>query len=189
MAPHDITHIQFLGIGSHGGLSSSTTIGEDFRLPILGHNAIGSPGESFTETIGFLVSFVHDCTFLDSDLDGVSDNKDLDSDNDGIYYLVEAGHGETDTDQDGEIDGLAVDFGVNGLFNGVETSTDSGILNYLLGDADSDGIINALDSDSDNDGCPDVIEAGFPDSDGDGELGGIVPPTVYSKGKVTSDGL
>ena len=33
-----------------------------------------------------------------------------------------------------------------------------------------DGIPNYLDLDSDDDGCNDVVEAGFPDLDGDGYL-------------------
>ena len=48
-----------------------------------------------------------------------------------------------------------------------------GILDSLEGndDFDNDGIPNSLDSDSDGDGCPDVVEAGYIDSDNDGILG------------------
>lgn len=44
------------------------------------------------------------------------------------------------------------------------------IINYKK-DSDGDGAINAFDDDSDNDGCPDVIEAGFKDPDGDKSAG------------------
>jgi len=55
-------------------------------------------------------------------------------------------------------------------------------------DTDNDGVYNHQDLDSDGDGCQDVYEAGFPDANGDGELGGLDPPTVDFYGKVTSGG-
>ena len=52
-------------------------------------------------------------------------------------------------------------------------------------DTDGDGIVDSLDLDSDGDGCSDVLEAGFIDDDGDGQLGPL-PITVDSNGLVTS---
>ncbi|MCA0933191.1 hypothetical protein LCM02_12065, partial [Lutimonas saemankumensis] len=54
-------------------------------------------------------------------------------------------------------------------------------------DADSDGILDSFEIDSDNDGCFDVAEAGFTDSDFDGELDGT---GIAADGTVTgnSDG-
>ena len=46
-------------------------------------------------------------------------------------------------------------------------------------------VVDMFNLDSDNDGCPDVIEAGFTDPNGDGKLGDN-PITVDSNGKVTS---
>ena len=123
---------------------------------------------------------------VDSDGDSVPDYLDLDSDNDGIYDLVESGSKAMDANLDGIIDGNPTSFGTNGLSNSVETTADSGILNYTIADTDGDGIKNYLDLDSDNDGCYDVTEAGFLDSNGDGLLGGIAPPTVDPNGIVTS---
>jgi hypothetical protein len=107
----------------------------------------------------------------DTDMDGVIDQLDLDSDNDGIYDVVEAGHGETDANGDGRIDGPPGDFGTNGLFDDVETSGDSGVLNYTIADSDGDFSIDSQELDSDNDGCNDVDEAGYLDPDDDGLLG------------------
>lgn len=115
----------------------------------------------------------------------VYDLLDLDSDNDGIYDLIESGSMAIDTNNDGIIDGLPLAFGTNGLFDGLETSPDSGKLNYVITDTDSDGTLNYIDLDSDNDLCFDVTEAGFSDANNDGIVGNN-PITVNTNGKVTS---
>jgi gliding motility-associated-like protein len=120
---------------------------------------------------------------MDTDKDNVPDYLDLDSDNDGIYDLVESGSNALDSNKNGIIDGSA--FGLNGLANTLETTTDSGILNYTVADSDADGIKNHIELDSDNDLCNDVIEAGFTDLNFDGILG-TSPVAVTSNGIVTS---
>jgi hypothetical protein len=80
---------------------------------------------------------------VDTDGDGTPDYIDLDSDSDGINDVIEAGHGATDADSDGRIDGLV---GTNGLSDAVETSPDSGELNYTLSDKDGDNIPDYRDS-------------------------------------------
>ncbi|HLF52017.1 T9SS type B sorting domain-containing protein [Flavobacterium sp.] len=121
----------------------------------------------------------------DADLDGVADYYDLDSDNDGIYDLAESGSNAIDANYDGIIDGNQVSFGINGLSNSLETTTDNGILNYTISNTDSDGLANYVDLDSDNDSCSDVIEAGFTDGNNDSHLGNI-PATVNASGMVTN---
>lgn len=121
---------------------------------------------------------------IDTDTDGIADILDLDSDNDGIHDLDESGSNAMDADNNGEID--ATTFGTNGFADNLETSPDSGKPNYKLADTDNDGSYNAIELDSDNDSCNDVIEAGYTDSNSDGLLGGTTPPTVDSKGLVTS---
>lgn len=125
--------------------------------------------------------------YIDYDEDGVINMLDLDSDNDGIYDLFEAGHSEADLNNDGIIDGTPTAFGTNGLFDMVETVADNGILNYPISDSDLDGNIDAQELDSDNDGCNDVIEAGFTDSNSDGTPG-PAPIVVDGNGSVTSLG-
>jgi gliding motility-associated-like protein len=84
---------------------------------------------------------------LDTDNDGVFDIVDVDDDNDGILDTVE---GEvTDTNLDGRPDRISLD--------------------------------------SDSDGCADTVEAGFEDPDGDGILG-TSPVTVDADGQVTGQG-
>ncbi|WP_298145860.1 T9SS type B sorting domain-containing protein [Flavobacterium sp.] len=121
---------------------------------------------------------------LDTDTDGVPDYVDLDSDNDGIYDLVEAGSAAVDTDGNGKIDGAS--FGINGLANILETTVESGQINFTPANADSTTeFANYIDLDSDDDDCNDVNEAGFTDADNDGRLGSS-PLTVDSNGLVTS---
>jgi hypothetical protein len=93
---------------------------------------------------------------FDQDLDGVPDHYDLDSDNDGILDLTEAGHGELDSDNDGRLD-TAV--GANGLVDVLETAVDNGTLTYTIANTDSDGNLDYLDIDADGDGIVDNIEA------------------------------
>jgi len=121
----------------------------------------------------------------DYDNDGIPNSLDLDSDNDGIFDVIEAGLSNLDTDIDGQIDGPNSSFGNNGLFNGIETSPESGVINFTITDSDGDGNIDAVDLDSDGDGCNDVLEAGFTDDNFDGTIG-ILPVTVDSQGLVTS---
>ena len=120
---------------------------------------------------------------IDSDLDGVPDYLDLDSDNDGIYDLGESGSNALDANKNGVLDTTI--FGYNGLADALETTPESGILKYTVADTDSDGIKNHTESDSDNDACNDVIEAGFTDPNFDGQLG-INPVVINANGLVTS---
>ena len=126
----------------------------------------------------------------DTDGDGISNEFDLDSDNDGIYDIVESGvlneSGVTDSNNDGIIDGATAGSGSNGLFNALEDlDTEYAILSYAILDSDSDGYYDAYVLDSDGAGCNDVLEAGFTDDNNDGILGpvGVV---VDSEGIVTS---
>lgn len=78
-----------------------------------------------------------------ADLDGVANHLDLDSHNDGIYDVDEAGHGQLHTS-----DEINCVYGANGLANDVETATESGILNYSISNTLS--ITNPYPSDNGN---------------------------------------
>lgn len=116
----------------------------------------------------------------DTDNDGVPNYLDLDSDNDGIYDVVESGANVPNANGI-----LTSSVGTNGLANSVQTSANSGVLNYVVADTDSDDVINAHDLDSDGDLCNDVIEAGFTDGNNDGYLGNLFP-IVNIKGVITN---
>ncbi|WP_298956262.1 DUF11 domain-containing protein, partial [uncultured Nonlabens sp.] len=71
-----------------------------------------------------------------------------------------------DADNEGLLDSVGFDF-------------------ILRQDLDQDGIIDCYDLDSDNDGCPDSLESGGADADGDGILGDAAT-VVDANGQVTS---
>jgi gliding motility-associated-like protein len=132
----------------------------------------------------------------DTDNDGVPNYLDVDSDNDGIYDLIEAGLSPTlDSNNDGIIDSAISRSGTNGLYNPLETSSDSGNINYTINNSDTnteveanrDSLFDFVDLDSDGDDCFDVTEAGFT-----GSITGTLAPNaldVNTNGKVNnSDG-
>ena len=116
----------------------------------------------------------------DTDGDGVFNHLDLDSDNDGIPDIVEAGG--VDTNGDGQIDyptpsdpTSMVDLDGDGFADTYDdTDTQGATPGWVAGtpisnpDSDGDGLVDALDLDADNDGIPDLVEAGGIDINGDG---------------------
>ncbi|MFD0863447.1 LamG-like jellyroll fold domain-containing protein [Sungkyunkwania multivorans] len=96
----------------------------------------------------------------DNDNDGVPNHLDLDSDGDGMPDSYEVGHG-LDADYDGRVDYTNVsEFGTNGILDALETTPDSGTLNYIFNNQnEGDTKADYVDIDSDGDGIPDNIEA------------------------------
>ncbi|MGC4065513.1 MAG: thrombospondin type 3 repeat-containing protein [Polyangiaceae bacterium] len=109
---------------------------------------------------------------FDVDQDGTPNFLDLDSDEDHIYDIAEAGHVARDDDNDGRVDDAC---GSNGFVDLLETSPGSGVRRYELSNVDSDSLPDFLDVDADDDSLLDTVEARdtdlrtrAPDSDGDG---------------------
>jgi len=101
--------------------------------------------------------------YYDKDKDGIINELDLDSDNDGVPDVVEAGG--VDANGDGVIDNFT-DANNDGLSD--NAATNSATLGLGLNDFDGDGIANIFDLDMDGDGIPDIIESGGTDSNNDG---------------------
>jgi len=114
----------------------------------------------------------------DTDSDGTPDYRDLDTDNDGINDIIEAGGSDDNADgridnlMDANGDGLHDDL-VNSPLPDIHTDTDDdGIPDFRDNDdLDNDGIADMLDLDSDNDGIPDSIEGRDTNVDTDNERG------------------
>lgn len=134
-----------------------------------------------TKMTGRLSSLVAKC-LLNTDGDSITNNFDLDSDNDGIYDAVEAGHGQNHVN--GVVTGPV---GADGIPDSVQASgqEDSGTINYTIADSDNDGNSDAIELDADNDTCNDVLEAGYTDGNNDGLLGSGTM-TFNGNGLVTS---
>jgi choice-of-anchor A domain-containing protein len=117
--------------------------------------------------------------FFDWDRDGIINELDLDSDNDGILDVQEARPGgvAVTATANGMITGTDAD--ANGLLSSYENGNSNPVLNGIAAqDLDRDGTPNFLDLDSDGDGMTDLTEAlnvysstgvlSGTDSDGDG---------------------
>lgn len=191
-----------VSIGAPGSVAVVTTMSTDNSAWVVYSGTYVVPiGQTTTrfqfDSLGggssgnFIDNFTLSCiTASDIDGDGIYNHLDLDSDNDGIYDIVESKvldePGVNDANNDGIIDGVASVFGSNGLLDAIEDNdTSSAVVTYTVSDSDGDGIPDSTEIDSDNDTCNDVIEAGFTDSNGDGVLGPI-PVTFDSFGVVTS---
>ena len=102
----------------------------------------------------------------DTDGDGLADYRDLDSNNDGLPDLIEAG-GE-DRDLDGIVDNFneSSDLNNRGMASALISSSGGQALPDL--DTDNDGIPDRLEVDNDNDGIMDITEIGLDDNNNDG---------------------
>ncbi len=115
---------------------------------------------------------------LDVDSDGIPNTKDLDSDGDGIFDVIEAGlidtdnnglaDGFADSDTDGFNDNYDGDVGNDGtsenlaavaIPTGSDTDSDGIPNSYLKVNTDGNNFPNPFDIDSDDDGIPDNIES------------------------------
>jgi hypothetical protein len=160
------------------GLGGTGTDGE--ALVMTAGTDTGSDGLAFNDP-GIRYVSGSSKPLPDFDGDGVLNSFDLDSDNDGILDVVEAG--ALDLDRDGIVDGSDDDAdglvdaydvnagdgpggtGTNGtalIFSTVDGSDNDDRLEILsdgIVDGDDDDVIDALDVDSDNDGILDFYES------------------------------
>ncbi len=136
---------------------------------------------------------------IDTDGDGIPNYLDLDSDNDGIPDIVEVygtdanNDGMVDVFTDNDLDGLADaidgDVGNDGtaenaaaglLLTGTDGNNDGRTDSWPNKNMDSDTRPNPYDLDSDNDGITDVKEAGFSDTNWNGQEDGSINSNGWS---------
>ncbi len=142
--------------------STFNTGSTDYRLAI-------TSGTNGAETISNIVlDAVVACANIDTDLDGIPNHFDLDSDGDGCSDAFEAGattdttpnfsFSSTDSNLDGLVDELDADLnGIPDFSNSYSTDAISNLINLCL-DTDNDGVPDFTDLDDDNDGILDVDE-------------------------------
>ena len=158
----------------------SIRVGAVARVP-----GASSGGRQHAIEFACITNYVNPVTYgIDTDSDGIANHLDLDADNDGIYDAVEAGHDQP------QLNGVVISaYGANGLADIVETTPESGTINYTISDTDTNPPPNYLDTDSDDDGCSDANEA-YVDANADGgdnEYYGVgSPPAVDANGRVSA---
>ncbi|WP_166205022.1 FG-GAP-like repeat-containing protein [Pelagihabitans pacificus] len=169
---------------SGDAMDTGTAPGRRVILP-LGNSNGGFNAAGQTLLVNAIIWAASGNPSCDSDADGVNDDLDLDSDNDGIYDAVEAGHGAPHTN--GRLSG---NVGLDGVSDAIQASgqENSGLVNYIQLDSDTDGNYDYLEFDSDNDGCNDADEAyANPDADSDNNgMYGSGTPAVNPDGTVVT---
>ncbi len=127
--------------------------------------------------------------FFDWDRDGVINELDLDSDNDGIVDSRESRDRRyLDADMNGMIDGNDPDH--NGLLSSAENGNSNPVLNGLQAqDLDKDGTPNFLDLDSDGDGMTDIRESFLVDLNDDIALINATNQGITTGNDIDNDGV
>lgn len=115
--------------------------------------------------------------------DTLPDYLDLDSDNDGLVDLIEAGVPVSlDNNGDGRIDSGPGFVGADGIDDRYQLNNDANCCDYTLDgvqditprNTDQVDFPDFQDIDSDNDGVFDLVEAGGSDLNGDGRIDGFI---------------
>jgi outer membrane protein OmpA-like peptidoglycan-associated protein len=120
-------------------------------MPVLAQQSITG---IMTDYGGYFESRV-DAVSAVTDGDGIPDYLDLDSDNDGLFDVVEADMGVDDVDGDGRVDNFS-DNQPTGLPDGLHDTIDPA---FDPLDTDDDGVPDFRDTDSDDDGLNDLEES------------------------------
>lgn len=127
----------------------------------------------------------------DAPADDLADWIDLDSDNDGLPDLVEAGiPADRDHDGNGRIDVVIGGVGGDGIADYLQINNDRSCCDFT-GDgredavpvnSDGAGLPDYLDLDSDGDGVADILEVGGTDRDGDSRVDDFTDSSIEPDG-------
>jgi hypothetical protein len=157
------------GTSSWGSYSGTYTIPAGQTNIVLTFQA-GYTGSGSASVGNFIddVQIIINQNCIDTDIDGVADAFDVDSDNDGIPDIEEAGfkqYSNNTATMDKTNPANWRDTNANGINDYIDAMVTAGT--YAVADTDGDGVYNHLDLDSDNDSLFDVDEAGLLNGDGD----------------------
>jgi len=164
--------LDVLESGADGELLDADGDGRIDAVFPVGNNGLADAVETATDS-GLIV--YNGGKLLDTDTDGVPDFRDCDSDNDGIFDVVESGGSDPDNN------------GLVGTGDPAVNADGVAAIGTII-DTDGDGVPDHHDRDSDNDGIPDTIEAGISDPDLDAVIASGVP-TVNNHGVAPGSGL
>ncbi|MEC8541861.1 MAG: hypothetical protein VXY53_08495, partial [Candidatus Thermoplasmatota archaeon] len=172
----------YLDIDSDNDGIQDVIEGGDGELDTNGDGVIDSNDEGYADEDGDGMDDDSEPTpVTESDNDQLPDYQDIDSDNDGIFDVVEGGDGDLDTDNNGVInsddEGFADEDG-DGMedtaeLTGQTNSDGDSNPDYIDIDSDNDGIHDVTESgdgvfDTNNDGAIDSLDDGYSDTDNDG---------------------
>ena len=149
----------------NSAMLSSNDVSFSFHSNLASGFSIKYSNKSDTVINSAAFQLIQTCRPIDSDGDFVVDALDLDSDNDGIFDVIENGNSNLDLAQNGQIDGVELnDVNIDGRHDAAVDPSDF----------DGDFVLDFLDLDSDNDGLYDLFEAGVGmntlDIDNDGQI-------------------
>ncbi len=145
-------------------------------LAPVGDNGLADFIETFNDS-SFISYGLQNTDQTDGDV--LPDYLDLDSDNDGIPDLIEAGlPAEIDQNRDGRIDAPPGSVGADGILDAAQLNNDANCCDYDFDsiedltplNTDFGDLPDFQDLDSDNDGFFDIVEAGGFDEDLDGRI-------------------
>lgn len=175
----DNGQLSFTGTGE-GGTSVTDLVTLHFRNTssmVLGYeNQISVAGSDASEVqiAGFrhslesqpLTFFTPVTQYRDTDLDGIADHRDLDSDNDGLGDIVESGGVDADHNNliDSAVDGRGLSYNADAGLN-LESVALVYLADFTVGgsDVDSDGLLSSVD------GMPDTFGGALSDTDQDND--------------------
>ncbi len=160
----DNTSINPPEIGGNGSVRITTT--NPAGMTQIAWSLIDNPSNSNAADVISIFTFSSDCDF---DGDGILNRFDLDSDNDGIYDVVEAGGDDADNDGRHDDDDNNAD---NTLTGGIPFDANFGTGINVPTDTGADGSDDYLNLDSDGDGCSDANEA-YDNANADGGDTGV----------------
>ncbi|BDB56358.1 hypothetical protein SHINM13_06540 [Flavobacterium ammonificans] len=198
--PNGISETEFIYVIENGG-HVTPMLNDKGEIGNVGHNVSGAFGDGSTQNRAVYIfnPFERGTDFSDNiaatcnpdiDKDGIINRLDLDTDGDGCSDAKEAGvsgtliSGTLVNRVNGSITNTTVtnaiaqgSYGANGLADGVETSANSGAINYVSTYVDfaKSATMNVC-ADSDNDGVPDILDI---DDDNDGVLDATESPDCY----------